>query len=237
MNLNELLLIDIETVPQHENYDILTTPWQELWASKASKYGAAANQTPYESYSDRAGIMAEFGKIICISTAYFFTDENKKIKLKQKTISSHNETHLLNDFILLCDSFLRSKKAVVFTGHNIKEFDIPYICRRLLINGIMLPKYLQINNLKPWETNLVDTLHWWRFGDYKNYTSLQLIATALNIPSSKTDMDGSMVRDVYYIEKNLEKIAKYCAQDVQVVAQVIQKYIGRELLNENDFVN
>jgi 3'-5' exonuclease len=236
MNLNELLLIDIETVPQEKSFDNLNETWQTLWTSKASKYGALPTQSPEESYSERAGIMAEFGKIICISTAYFFTDVDKKIKLKQKTISNKNEVHLLNDFVLLCDSFLKSKKAVVFTGHNIKEFDIPYICRRLIINNIKLPKYLQLNNMKPWETNMVDTLHWWRFGDYKNYTSLQLIAAALQIPSSKSDIDGSMVRNVFYNDDGLERIAKYCALDVQVVAQIVLKYIGRDLLTEDDFI-
>jgi DNA polymerase elongation subunit (family B) len=237
MNLNELLLIDIETVPEQANYNELNTDWQNLWEEKAKKNPAIQHLTAEESYSERAGIMAEFGKIICISTAYFFTDADKSIKLKQKTLSSHNEVHLLNDFLLLCDAYLKTKKAIVFTGHNIKEFDIPYICRRLIINNIPLPKYLQLNNLKPWETNMVDTLHWWRFGDFKNYTSLKLIATALQIPSSKDDIDGSQVRNVYYNENGLERIAKYCAKDVQVVAQIILKYNNRPLLDEDAIVS
>jgi 3'-5' exonuclease len=236
MNLNELLLIDIETVPQEPNYAALQQETQKVWNHKIAKYNFDKPLTEAEAYDERAGILAEFGKIICISTAYFFKDIDGTIKLKQKTLSSHNEILLLNDFLLLCDTFLKSKKAVVFCGHNIKEFDIPYICRRLVILQIPLPKYLQLNNLKPWETNLMDTMHWWRFGDYKHYTSLQLLAHVLNVPSSKTDIDGSMVSDVYYKENDLQKIAAYCAKDVQVVAQIVLRYTNKPLLEESDII-
>ncbi len=236
MNLNHLLLIDIETVPQQQSFDKLDSNWQKLWIDKSAKYYDKENYDPANSYNERAGILAEFGKIICISTAYFFTDADKKIQLKQKTLSGHNETLLLNDFLLLCDTYIKSKKELAFAGHNIKEFDVPYICRRLMVNNIPLPKYLQLNGQKPWENNSIDTLQWWRFGDYKNYISLKLLAACLGIASSKDDIDGSQVRDVYYNENGLERIANYCAKDVQVVAQIILRYNNKPLLQEEDFI-
>jgi 3'-5' exonuclease len=236
MNLNELLLIDIETIPQHDSYDKLDKGWQKLWQEKSSRYQYTEPTTPEESYNERAGILAEFGKIICISTAYYFTDVNKQLFLKQKTLSNNNEIHLLNDFLLLCESFLKVKKTIAFAGHNIKEFDIPYICRRLIINNIKLPKFLNIHGQKPWDNHSLDTLHWWRFGDYKNYISLKLLAASLNIPSSKEEIDGSQVRNVFYNENGLDKIAKYCAQDVQVVAQIILKFANKPLLEEECFI-
>jgi hypothetical protein len=236
MNLHNLLFIDIETVPQHAQSSSLTDEWKTLWQQKASRLYVADGSTEDEVYSSNAGIYAEFGKIICISTGYFFTDADKKMYCKLKSLHNHNEVHLLNDFVLDCDKFVKSKKTIVFCGHNIKEFDIPYICRRMLANGLLLPKYLQLNNLKPWETNLVDTMHYWRFGDYKNYTSLRLLSQVLGIPTSKDDIDGSQVRDVYYKDNDLPRIAKYCTKDVQTVAQIILKYNQRELLANEDFI-
>ncbi len=237
MNLNDLLLIDIETIPQESNYNNLTHLWQGLWEEKSSKYNFAEPLTIEESYNERAAILAEFGKIICISIGYFITDENKKLQLKQKTFSGHNEVLVLNDFLLLCDNFIKSKKSISFAGHNIKEFDIPFICRRLIINNIALPKYLNLHGQKPWENTNMDTLHWWRFGDYKNYISLKLLAASLQIPSSKDDIDGSKVRSVYYNENGLERIAAYCTKDVQVVAQIIMRFANKPLLEEGDFIS
>jgi 3'-5' exonuclease len=236
MNLNNLLLIDIETVPQHGSAAALSTEWQELWQLKAKRLNIPEDATLEDSYSNNAGIYAEFGKIICISTGYFYTDADKKLKCKLKSLKNDQEVHLLNDFVLDCDKFQQSKRNIVFCGHNIKEFDIPYICRRMMANGLQLPKYLQLNNLKPWETNLMDTMQWWRFGDYKNYTSLRLLSQVLGVPSSKDDIDGSMVRNVYYNEKDLDRIAQYCTKDVQTVAQIIMKYNSRELLSDDDFI-
>ncbi len=236
MNFNNVLIIDIETVPALSSYNLLTPAWQELWAYKASKLTSSATLSPASSYDEQAGIYAEFGKIVCITLAYFITSDAGHLQLKHRTIYNHNEVLLLNDFILVCDSFAKAKKGIQFAGHNIKEFDIPYICRRLIINHIAIPKYLNIQGQKPWETNQIDTLHWWRFGDYKNYTSLHLLATALGVATSKQDMDGSQVRDVYYNHNDLERISNYCALDVLVVAQVLLRYQNLPLLEEQDCI-
>jgi predicted PolB exonuclease-like 3'-5' exonuclease len=202
--LTDILVLDIETVPQSESFNDLKPDWQSLWIDKVSKT-VPENMTAEESYQRKAGILAEFGKIICISTAFFYEDENKQMGLRIKSIYGDDETDVLKKFIELCDKVYRHNKHFQFGGHNIKEFDIPYICRRMLINNLALPEYLQLHDKKPWETKMFDTLNWWKFGDNKNYVSLHLLASVLNIPTSKTDMDGSMVQLVYYKERDLTK--------------------------------
>jgi DNA polymerase elongation subunit (family B) len=141
---------------------------------------------------------------------------------------------LLKSFAALCDKFCSSRKDILFAGHNIREFDIPYICRRMLINNLPLPACLQLNDKKPWEVKMFDTLQWWKFGDYKNYISLHLLANVLGVPTSKTDMDGSMVQDVYYREKNLQRIVDYCQRDVVVTANIILRYKNLPILAEEN---
>jgi 3'-5' exonuclease len=221
MNMEHLLLLDIETVPQQPGFNLLDDYWQKLWIEKSSRYPFAANCTPEESYSQRAGILAEFGKMICFSTGYFYSDKNRKICLQLNTCCGHDEKKLLETLLDTISQFSKQKKEFQFAGHNIKEFDIPFICRRLTVNKIAPLSCLQLNNLKPWETNIVDTLNWWKFGDHKNYVSLELLAAVLDLPSPKNEMDGSQVKDVYYHEQNLAKIAEYCSGDVAVVAQVL----------------
>lgn len=230
ISLFNLLLIDIETVPCYDCYDLLSDDLKILWGDKISKT-MPESISAEASYSIRAGILAEFGKIICISTGYFYENTNKEICLKIKSIYNHDEKNLLNDFLKLTNAFYKAKRFQ-FAGHNIKEFDIPYICRRLLINNIELPHYLQLHGAKPWDIEMVDTLQWWKFGDYKNYISLNLLASVLNIPTSKTDMDGSKVRDVYYEEQNLERIKIYCEKDVMVVANIILRFKNISLLQD-----
>ncbi len=228
--ISNLLLIDIETVPMFQKFNELDENWQQLWMDKVNKF--LPESTPEESWKIRGGIMAEFGKIVCISTGYFYDDENKNKCFKIKSISGDDETQVLQGFIALCDKFYKLNRNFIFGGHNIREFDIPYICRRILINNLPLPEYLWLHDRKPWETKMFDTLSWWKFGDNKNYTSLNLLANALNIPTSKTDIDGSMVQDVYYTEKNLPRIVEYCQKDVVVVANIILKFQNMPLLKE-----
>ena len=227
--LSDLLLIDIETVPQQESFQALPDNWQQLWIDKISKT-MPENISPEESYKKRGGILAEFGKIICISTAYFSKNTKGESQLRVKSVYSDNEADLLNNFITLCNKMYEHNHHFQFAGHNIKEFDIPYICRRLIINHIALPEYLHLQEKKPWEVKMFDTLYWWKFGDNKNYISLHLLASVLNIPTSKTDMDGSMVQDVYYIEKNLPRIVEYCQRDVIVTANVILRLTNEAIL-------
>ncbi len=233
--IKDLFVIDIETVPAYENFDALTEDWQTLWWSKISKT-VPENTTPAESYIQRAGIMAEFGKIICISTAFFYEDDSKQVCLKMKSIFGDDEAQLLKDFVELCNKMSAHKPNFMFAGHNIKEFDIPFIGRRLLIHGMALPSYMQLQDKRPWEAKMFDTLSWWKFGDYKNYTSLHLLATVLGIPTSKTDIDGSMVQAVYYQEKNLPRIVEYCQRDVVVTANIVLRFLNKPMLTVEQVV-
>lgn len=228
----DLLLIDIETVPQAENFNILSADWQQLWCDKISKT-MPENITPEESYKMRGGILAEFGKIICISTGYFSKGENGEMQLRIKSIFGDDEVKLLNDFVMLCNKMYVHNKNFQFAGHNIKEFDIPYICRRMIVNRIPMPEYLQLHEKKPWEVKMLDTLNYWKFGDNKNYISLHLLANVLGIPTSKTDIDGSMVQDVYYKDKNLPRIVDYCQRDVIATANIILRFKEQNILTEN----
>ena len=141
---------------------------------------------------------------------------------------------MLQEFIKQSDKFCEKKDGFCFAGHNIREFDIPYICRRLLINSLVLPQYLCLHSKKPWEVDMMDTLHWWKFGDMKNYISLDLLAGVMNVPTSKTDIDGSMVQDVYYKENNLQRIVEYCQRDVEVVANLLLRFNNMPLLKEEN---
>lgn len=229
--ISNLLLIDIETVPLVQNFTDLDANWQQLWVDKINR-SFDENIPPQETWKLRGGILAEFGKIICISTGYFFEDTHRNTCLKVKSIYGKNEVEVLQQFIELCNKFYKLNRDFVFAGHNIKEFDIPYICRRIVINNLPLPEYLWLHERKPWEVKMLDTLSWWKFGDNKNYTSLNLLANCLQIPTSKVGIDGSKVQDVYYIENDLPKIVDYCQRDVVVVANIILKFKGRSILKD-----
>ncbi len=229
--VQNLLLLDIETVPMMDDYNSLSPDWQILWWNKISKT-VPENTLPAESWNMKAGILAEFGRIVCISTAYFYEDDNRNLCLKVKSISGDDESEVLLGFIDLCNKMFRHNKQFQFGGHNIKEFDIPYICRRILINRLPLPEYLWLHDRKPWEVKMFDTLNWWKFGDNKNYISLHLLANVLDIPTSKTDIDGSMVQDVYYKDKDLKRIVEYCQRDVVVTANIILRFKNLPLLQD-----
>lgn len=223
INLTNLLVIDIETVPSVPDFQHLDEEWKVLWEDKISKT-MPENFSLEESYLQRAGILAEFGKIICISTGFFYHDATGKTCFKIKSFSGDDETAILHSFVDLLNKYRDKRGIFSVTGHNVKEFDIPYICRRMLINNIPLPDYLQLSGKRPWETNIVDTMELWKFGDYKNYVSLKLLAAVLGIATPKDDIDGSMVRDVYYGEQNLPRIVTYCQKDVVTVANIILRF-------------
>lgn len=233
--LTELLLLDIETVPMYPGFADLDPVWQGLFLDKLSKT-VPEGMSAEEIYHKKAGILAEFGKIICISTAFFYENEEKQLALKMKSIYGNDEVEILSIFTDLCNKMQQHHRNFQFGGHNIKEFDIPYICRRLLINRLPLPECLQLHDKKPWEVKMFDTLNWWKFGDNKNYVSLHLLANVLGIPTSKADIDGSMVQDVYYKEKNLPRIVEYCQRDVVVTANVILRFKDLPLLTEDRVV-
>jgi len=166
----------------------------------------------------------------------FTEDEHHNLSLRIKSFSGHDETTVLKAFIEVCSKLYKYNKQFQFAGHNIKEFDIPYICRRMLINEIALPEFLQLHDKKPWETKMFDTLNWWKFGDNKNYISLNLLANVLKVPTSKTDIDGSMVQDVYYKENNLQRIVDYCQRDVVTTANIVLRFHNKPLLSESNIV-
>jgi hypothetical protein len=233
--ITELLLLDIETVPQYPSFAGMDSNWQTLFSDKVAKT-VPEDIDPAEAYRKKAGILAEFGKIICISTAFFLETEDKGLSLKMKSIYGDDEVEILSIFTDLCNKMYQHNRQFRFAGHNIKEFDIPYICRRLLINRMPLPEYLQLHDKKPWEVKMFDTLNWWKFGDNKNYVSLHLLANVLGIPSSKSDIDGSMVQDVYYKDHDLPRIAAYCQRDVVVTANVILRFMDMPLLTDERVV-
>ena len=221
IKLNDILFIDIETVPQYQKMDEMSENFQKHWEKK-SKYFRKDEQTASEVYNS-AGIYAEFGKIICISVAVV-----KENKFYPKSYFGDDEKQLLTDFVAMIKKWESGNKYLC--GHNIKEFDIPYIARRMLVNNIALPATFDLAGKKPWEIKHLDTLELWKFGDYKNYTSLALLADLFNIPTPKDDIDGSQVYGVYYDEKNLERIVTYCEKDVLCVVNLILRFMGMEII-------
>ena len=229
LNLEDILFLDIETVPEHAEYLSLDDTKKQLWEQK-TQYQRKDEYTAEEFY-ERAGIWAEFGKIICISLGFF----NIKTNLRNFRIKSFHgsEKSILKEFKQLVKEHF-SKPKNLLCAHNGKEFDFPYIARRMLINGISLPYKLDLFGKKPWEVPHLDTMELWKFGDYKHYTSLKLLANILGIPSPKEDMDGSMVRDVFYQEKDLDRIVNYCELDVLTLAQVFLKLRNEALLKDTE---
>lgn len=228
--LENLLLVDIETVPQYPSFDQLNEDWQKLWEEKTNR-SLPDFTSSAEFYPQRAGVMAEFAKIVCISIGYF-TRQGNTLQLRLKSFFGDDEKKMLQDFIATLNQVEAKNNKWCFAGHNIKEFDIPFICRRLLINSLRIPVYLDFQHMKPWDTNIIDTFQYWRFGDYKNYTSLKLLAAAMGVPSPKDDIDGSMVAEVYWKEKNLQRIATYCQKDVVTTGNIILRFKNMELLKE-----
>lgn len=229
LNLENVLFLDIETVPQHEQYQMMSPQLKELWDHKAS-FLSKDGSTPEDIY-DRAGIYAEFGKIICISIGILTKTKEGNWHFRVKSFFGDDEKHLLGDFIALLNMHY-NKPQHLLCAHNGKEFDFPFIARRVLINGLKLPKSLAIAGKKPWEIPHLDTLELWKFGDYKHYSSLNLLAVIFGIPAPKDDISGKDVSKVYYKEKNIERIAVYCQKDVLTVAQLLLKYKGENIIDE-----
>ena len=219
MNFNTILFIDIETVSAFESYEHLPEDWKELWNHKATQLIRNKETETPDTVYHRAGIYAEFGKIVCISCGCLQGAGDDR-KLIIKSFYGEDERRLLQDFAEMLRKWSNDPMKSL-CAHNGKEFDYPYICRRMIINGVAIPEALQIAGRKPWEVRLLDTMELWKFGDYKSYTQLRLLAQVLGIPSPKDDIDGSMVNEVYWNEKNLERIATYCQKDVVTLAQVL----------------
>jgi len=226
-DFHKTLIIDIETVPLTKDWKELSPALQKHWEHKVQflHIPEQERERPDECFFRRAGIYSEFGKVVCIGLG-FIDARQENLHIRLKSIYDHDEKKLLHAFCELVSAFGQQNKEVIFCGHNIKEFDLPYLCRRMLINGLSLPKCLKMSGLKPWQVAHKDTMELWRFGDYKHYTSLDLLAAVLGVNSSKTDMDGSMVGHAYWQENDLKSISSYCLRDIYTTAMVYLKLKG-----------
>jgi DNA polymerase elongation subunit (family B) len=230
IDLHNILFLDIETVPQFATFSDLSDKTKALWDKKSS-YFRSDGQTASEVY-EKAGIYAEFGKIVCIS-AGFITKDKKPYGIRIKSYAGKDEKKILSVFSKMLDTY-SSGKQLYLCAHNGKEFDFPYIARRMLINGIQLPILLDNAGKKPWEVKHLDTLELWKFGDYKHYTSLDLLTAIFDIPSPKYDIDGSMVAGVFWNDDDLNRITEYCQRDVLAVAQIMMRYKGMDLIPDEN---
>ncbi|HTD95045.1 MAG TPA: 3'-5' exonuclease [Chitinophagaceae bacterium] len=230
--ITNILFLDIETVSQQPGYEFVPDEWKELWKKKAELLLRNREDETVESIYNRAGIYAEFGKIICVSCG-IIQGSGESRRLLLKSFAGNNEALLLHEFSEMVKKWSPNEPKFL-CAHNGKEFDFPYLCRRLIINGLPIPPLLNASGKKPWEVNHIDTMELWKFGDFKSYTSLNLLAHSLGVPTPKDDIDGSMVGEVYWKDKNLPRIVAYCQKDVVTVAQVFLRMQGEPLLkNEN----
>lgn len=236
-DLTKIMFLDIETVPQNVEFGDLAPDIAHLWEEKCGvlrsyltdKYGDEI--TPAEAYKTNAGIYAEFGKIVCISVGFAYT-KNGEMFFRTKSFAGDNEETILTRFSFLVMDYMTSEH--LFCGHNIKEFDIPYICRRMIVNRVAIPPVLNVSGKKPWEVPFLDTLELWKFGDRKSYTSLKLLTAILGIPTPKDDIDGTQVAEVYYVEQNIQRIALYCQKDVLATAQVFLALNQKDIIKESN---
>jgi uncharacterized protein YprB with RNaseH-like and TPR domain len=230
--LNNILFLDIETVPEQEQYGQLDPDMRQLWEQKTQYQ--RKDDVSGEDFYERAGIWAEFGKIITISVGYFVN----KADIRNFRVTSFwgDEKKILNDFSNLLNTHFNGAQHLL-CGHNAKEFDIPFIARRMIINGIALPNKLDLFGKKPWEVPHLDTLELWKFGDFKHFTSLKLLTKVLGVPSPKDDIDGSEVARVFYEEKDIDRIITYCEKDVIAVAQIFLRFRREELLIEDEIIH
>lgn len=237
IDIGKVLFLDIETVSGEPVYSDLSEDMQALWRLKCrsllKQYDEEIDEgVAADLYEEKAGIYAEFGKIICISVGIVRRDKaDKRLGIRLKSFADRDERALLTEFSKIVEEYYGNPNVFYLCGHNIKEFDIPYICRRLIINQLPLPFMLDLYGKKPWETkHLLDTMELWKFGDYKSYTSLKLLAAVLGFPSPKDDIDGSEVGRVFWEEDDLDRIALYCEKDVLATAQLFLRYQRNPIL-------
>ncbi len=234
--INRILFIDIETVPQKPNYEEVDTETQKLWGYRTTRF-KPEEVTEGDYYFEKAGVYAEFGKLICISVGFFAALRGEKqLQFRVKSFYSDDEQEVLMAFLDMLNQYFDDPSKYYLCGHHIKEFDVPFLCRRLVINGLPLPKMLNVARLKPWEIPYIDTLQIWKFGDYRNYTSLHLLTHVLGIPNPKKDMEGHEVAGIYWQENDLNRIQRYCQQDVIAVARLILKFKGLETISDDQII-
>jgi 3'-5' exonuclease len=231
IRIGDVMFLDIETVPEAYSFDNLEPAMQALWEKKSKQF-RSEEQTPGDVY-ERAGIYSEFGKIICISVG-FVRDHNVPHHFRLKSFYGKDEKELLSDFAAMLNKFCRTNSDGILCAHNGKEFDFPYIARRMIINNLDIPELLNNAGKKPWEVRLLDTMDLWKFGDYKNYTSLDLLTTVLKIQTPKDDIDGSQVASIFYEEDDLERIVRYCEKDVLAIARVLLRFMNQPGIEEEN---
>ena len=238
----KVLFFDIETVSGKATFRDLDETFQSLWALKAPgavrRYGETLTEEELaEAYVDRAAIFAEFGKIVCISVGVVHRNQDRELMIRLKSFANRDEKQLLVEFSKMLDQYFPNPHEQFLCGHNIKEFDVPYICRRMVAHQLPLPRMIDIAGKKPWETKqLLDTLELWKFGDRKSFTSLKLLAAVLGFPSPKDDIDGSMVGRVFWDEDDVERIAVYCEKDVLATAQLFLRYQRKPILEDRQVI-
>jgi uncharacterized protein YprB with RNaseH-like and TPR domain len=242
LDIHQILFLDIETVSEVRSFDELSDTFKSLWSAKSRQVLKLSNaeelseEMLLESYTSRAAIFAEFGKIVCISVGFVALVNGKRVA-KFKSFSGVDEKQLLSDFVHLLNKHYDHPEKQFLCGHNVKEFDVPYICRRLMIHQLAFPKMLNLHGKKPWETkHLLDTMELWKFGDGKAYTSLKLLTATLGIPSPKDDIDGSQVGTVFWEDNDVPRIAKYCEKDVLAVIQLMLRFKYFPLLTAEEIV-
>jgi len=228
-----VLFVDIETVPQYENLESAPENLQKLWTKKAVQIGKEGDTA--DTLYNRAGIYAEFGKIVCISAGKIYR-KGKERAYRVKSYCGDDEKTILQEFSVMLTGFMANPTHRL-CAHNGQEFDFPFIARRMLINGLNLPPILDIAGAKPWEIKdiMLDTLQLWKFGDYKHYTSLELLCAIFNIPTPKDDIDGSQVADIYYKTFDIQRIARYCEKDTFAIAQLILRFKGEPLIAQENY--
>jgi len=222
IKVEDVLFLDIETVPSASSCELLDPVMQTLW-DKKSKQFRSPDQTAADVYG-RAGIYSEFGKIICISVGLI--KEKNPFSFRLKSFYGNDEKIVLSEFSAMLSKFSKTNREALLCAHNGKEFDYPFIARRMIINGLIIPEILDNAGKKPWEIKLLDTMDLWKFGDYKNYTSLDLLTSILGIVSPKDDIDGSMVAGIYYGGNDIERIVHYCEKDVIAIARVLLRFMN-----------
>jgi predicted PolB exonuclease-like 3'-5' exonuclease len=231
-HIKNIIFLDIETISAHEDYTSLTDRQKALWDKKSQNIKSETAITAAEKYFEKAAIYAEFAKVFCIAVGLFI-EKNDKLSFHTKCYYG-DELDVLNSFADMLSKNQNSNK--VLCAHNGYEFDYPFLCRRFLINGLQIPKTLDVRGLKPWEVKHLDTMELWKFGDKKAYTSLEALATVFDVPSSKDGIDGARVNEFYYKKKDTKSIAKYCERDVYVLAQIYCRINGLHHIKADEVV-
>lgn len=238
IRLEDFIFFDIETAPLTENLAELPEELQKLWIEKEGKAMARESEQsgepvdPQHWYFNKAGLMAEYGRVVCIAVGFFHRG-NDGLTFRVKTIGYPDEELVLEDFANLLDARFADLGRFRLCGHNIKNFDVPFLARRMLVNGVKLPAMLDTAGLKPWEMPYMDTMELWRFGDFRHYSSLKLLTAMFGIPTPKDDISGSDVGRVFWQDADLDRICEYCAKDVVAVGRLIQRWKGEKFVDDD----